>query len=148
MGFKKGNNHWIKGAFNHWGERRAVNLVCPICSVEFQSYPSRIKDGRGKFCSRKCSSISKKENIKERNPNWRGGRFTHTNGYIVIRKPNHPKANRKGYIYEHRFVAENKIGRILKDDEVAHHLDGDKKNNNQDNIVVMKVSDHARLPRM
>jgi len=28
--------------------------TCPVCEKEFKTYPSRIKGGRGKFCSKEC----------------------------------------------------------------------------------------------
>lgn len=38
--------------------------------------------------------------------------------------------------YEHRAVAEEKLGRPLQDGEVVHHEDQNKNNNQPDNIVV------------
>ena len=33
----------------------ALTRFCTICLREFKTYPSRVKQGRGKYCSRKCS---------------------------------------------------------------------------------------------
>jgi len=38
--------------------------------------------------------------------------------------------------YEHRVVAEKLINRPLKSTEDVHHKDGDKNNNNDDNLIV------------
>lgn len=38
--------------------------------------------------------------------------------------------------YEHRRVAEQKLGRPLKDGETIHHEDGNKKNNSKNNVFI------------
>jgi len=48
--------------------------------------------------------------------------------------------------HTHRIVAEQKLGRPLKADEVVHHLDGDKRNNSPDNIRVFpSQKEHAEF---
>lgn len=42
-------------------------------------------------------------------------------GYIRVYLPNHPERNTRGWVYEHRVVAEQKIGRRLEPNEVVHH---------------------------
>jgi len=63
------------------------------------------------------------------------------NGYNGIYLPEHPRAytseNWVGWVYEHIVVAEQVIGRPLNDGEIVHHLDGNKKNNRPDNIIVL-----------
>lgn len=75
--------------------------------------------------------------------NWQGGKRTNHNGYIEIHKPDHHRARGNGYVFEHIVVAENKIGRKLEEDEVVHHIDGDKKNNKPKNLKVMKINEHS-----
>ena len=48
----------------------------------------------------------------------------------------------------HRWIMEQKLGRKLKRNEVVHHLDGDSKNNDIDNLSVMSLSDHSRSHRL
>lgn len=57
--------------------------------------------------------------------------------------PNHPKATKNGYVLYHRVVVENYLGRILEDNEVVHHKDGDKHNNTIENLEVMSANEHA-----
>lgn len=45
--------------------------------------------------------------------------------------------------HEHRVVAEEKYGRKLTFDDVVHHIDGDKRNNHPDNLVVLTRSEHC-----
>lgn len=72
------------------------------------------------------------------NPNWRGGRSVSSHGYILIRVGRkHHLADIRGYAYEHRLVAERKLGRRLIPGELVHHIDDDKKNNHPENLVVV-----------
>lgn len=58
------------------------------------------------------------------------------NGYECVYMPNHHRAFDNECIYEHILKAEEKIGRELKDEEVVHHIDFDKTNNNYDNLMI------------
>ena len=44
----------------------------------------------------------------------------------------------------HRFLMEKKIGRKLDFNEVVHHKDGDKSNNDLENLEVIDRSSHSR----
>lgn len=74
-----------------------------------------------------------------------GGRNVCSNGYVEIIVPNHPATNARGYVYEHRIVAERKLGRYLRPDEVVHHIDGNKINNSPGNLIVLSNENHAQL---
>ena len=39
--------------------------------------------------------------------------------------------------HEHRLVAEEKLGRPLRKGEVVHHIDGDYKNNDPNNLMIL-----------
>ena len=78
-----------------------------------------------------------------KNPNWRGGRVIASNGYVLIRVgKNHHLADVRGYAYEHRLVAEKKIGRSLLAGEHVHHIDGDTQNNLPSNLEVLTAAEH------
>jgi HNH endonuclease len=79
--------------------------------------------------------------------NWRGGRSKHGGGYIKIMKPDHPYADGNGYVLEHRYVMEQKIGRILRPEQVVDHIDRNRSNNHPDNLALHEtraqhVKDH------
>jgi len=72
------------------------------------------------------------------NPNWHGGRVIASNGYVLIRVgTGHHLSDVRGYAYEHRLVAEEKIGRQLLPNELVHHKDENKQNNSPDNLEVV-----------
>ena len=72
----------------------------------------------------------------ELNPNWKNGRANHSLKYILVRCPNHPFIDGRGYIFEHRLVMEKHLGRYLTEEEVIHHIDGNPKNNDISNLML------------
>jgi len=80
-------------------------------------------------------------------------------GYVLVYVgKKHHLADCRGYVYEHRLVAEENLGRRLRPGEQIHHLDGDRANNKSENIRVManlaahrvlhrKAASTRRLPR-
>lgn len=68
--------------------------------------------------------------------NWHGGRTKASHGYILIRV--HPdKPGALAYEYEHRIVAEKKLGRPLIKGEIVHHINRNKTDNRPENISVV-----------
>jgi predicted nucleic acid-binding Zn ribbon protein len=71
------------------------------------------------------------------------------NGYVVVHDPTNPAAMRNkcwdGYVYEHIRVAQKFMGRLLREEEVVHHLDGDRSNNNPKNLLVIERSQHVKI---
>ena len=66
--------------------------------------------------------------------------------YEYITDKTHPRANADGSVYLHIVIAEKKLGRFLLPDEVVHHRDLNKLNNNPDNLMVFATKgDHTRF---
>lgn len=60
-----------------------------------------------------------------------------SNGYVLVRVGKaHHLADCRGYAYEHRLVAEQKLGRRLNKGEMVHHINGNKQNNAPENLEV------------
>lgn len=55
-------------------------------------------------------------------------------GYIVWYDPKCVHANSQGWVYEHRYVMGEHIGRRLTKEENVHHLNGDRSDNRLDNL--------------
>ena len=70
---------------------------------------------------------------------------THSiNGYRAFYDPDHPLANASGIVYVHREVVSRKLGRWLTSAECVHHKDGNRANNDPDNLVVTTLAEHSR----
>ena len=68
-------------------------------------------------------------------------------GYVLVWNPNHPNANKgkgKGYIFEHRLVMSEHLGRALEKNEVVHHKNGNKSDNRIENLELLTNEEHMR----
>ena len=98
---------------------------------------------RGKvYCSKRCMGVGKQGHPPN---NWKGGRFVSSTGYVWVYWPENAMAGKRGYVLEHRLVASFfHLGRDLTPDEVVHHIDRDRGNNDPSNLVVTTRGAHAR----
>lgn len=108
-----------------------------VCSMHYQRLRNRGEVGPPTVLSRAGSN----------NANWRGGRVRggHEMRYWKIHRPDHPNADVLGYVLEHRLVMERTLGRLLRADEIVHHLNHDPADNRPENLAVMTQSDHVRV---
>lgn len=104
---------------------------------------SKFKKGHTPWNKGKYVRLSPKSEFRKgmKPHNWKGGRINHK-GYIYIFKPNHPNSSQTGYILEHRLVMETSIGRCLKPNEIVHHKDGNRLNNDISNLVLTIRAKH------
>lgn len=66
-------------------------------------------------------------------------------GYILIYKPNHPFASKRGFLMEHRLVMEKKLGRYLEKYEIIHHKNGIKDDNRIENLQIVTRHIHVKM---
>lgn len=114
-----------------------IQKICAHCNKLLYIYPSEIKRGGGRFCSRKCYFLNSKISRKgSNNPCYRGGKRTNK-GYVLILKPDHPFTTKVGYVYEHRLVMEKHLKRYLTKKEVVHHKNKNKSDNRIENLELL-----------
>lgn len=72
-----------------------------------------------------------------------GNRCKISQGYFWIYKPDHPRCNYK-YVKRAVLVIEEKIGRPLFNGEFPHHVDGNRMNDDPDNLEITNRSKHMK----
>lgn len=133
---------------------RSMDLKCEQCNKDFRIPLAWYKRRKHHYCSRKCYAKSKigiklskqtraKMSARHKgilNHEWKGGRYTGSDGYVHIRD-----IENKRYIREHQLVMEREIGRKLVKGEVVHHKNGIKTDNRLYNLELLTISQHKKL---
>lgn len=113
----------------NWSGR--VKFNCEVCGKETSQRLSNYKKSKGHhFCSHAC--FGKWSSI-----NMVGNKHR---GYIYLRLDGRR-------VYEHILVAEKALGRKMKRGEVVHHINGDKADNRNCNLLICDKSYHGWLEK-
>ncbi len=119
---------------------RHMWCVCPGCKKERWV---QLRSGNlpvSHFC-RVCA------NSGDRNPIWKGGRYTHNTGYTMVLlsrdDPFLAMASTNHYVFEHRLVMAQHLGRCLTRQEVVHHKNGLKEDNRLENLELKTMGQHS-----
>ena len=133
---------------------KLLSKICPSCNNTFKTYLS----ANSKHCSSKCYGKSlighagyfngkKRLNVSGNNHwNWKGGKTKNTASYILIYQPNHPHKDKDGYVREHRLIAEKYLDRIIKKEEVIHHINHIRTDNRPENLYIFSTQlEHRRF---
>jgi len=114
-------------------------IKCEICQKPYYRDLNNHNRGGRPVCSQEC------KNKLMRSPTG-SKKFKRGNGhgYILIKNPTHPEA-RKGYVPEHRLVMEQKIGRLLKNNEYIHHINCDVQDNREENLIIVNRWNHNTI---
>lgn len=130
---KNNKNNFCSISCHNLFKVNKISLNCDFCGKKIKMVPSRVALSTLHFCNRRCSDDYL---IGKNNPRWMGGVGIHRNGYVW---------NRDIGEYEHRIFAEKALGRRLKKGERVHHINGDKADNRNTNLLICDRSYHALI---
>jgi hypothetical protein len=122
-----------------YGSQKKIKAKCDSCGKfyhliyrnYFNSQKKRNFSGKT-FCS-SCAVSKSNQNRPKNSKNW----YISGDGYKMIKTGK--KINGigwKAYTKEHKLILEKKLGRPLKTGEIVHHLDSNKLNNSENNLVL------------
>lgn len=124
-----------------------IEKPCVVCGRPVLRYPSEWNYTPTPLCGANCRTARRRETGQgSKNPDWKGGRYIEPGkGYVLVRRPDHPRARQNGYVLEHILVAEEMLGRPLKPGERVHHRDRNEANNQPENLRVYSSNgEHLR----
>lgn len=123
-----------------------ISKICKYCGKKYLTYSC--KSNISKYCSMKCRSLDinpLKGLLGKNNPCWKGGLIKTSQGYVLIYHPNHPSNINGKYIRRSRLTTEQHLHRHLTEEEVIHHINSIKDDDNPNNLYIFSSNhDHAK----
>ena len=101
-----------------------------ICSIPGCGKPHA---GRG-YCTGHLGQVIKHGGIVSEKLAPRNGVSTGGSGYVILKRPSHPAANKRGYVKRCNIVWEENTGHPVIPPECIHHRNGNKKDDNFQNL--------------
>ena len=81
---------------------------------------------------------------REQHPCWKGGQSIN-GGYVRVLMREHPAASSSGYVSRARLIAERVLGRYLKPGETVHHINENKQDDRNCNLLICEHALHSFL---
>ncbi len=124
--------------------QRRIYLACPKCGKErWVALPSTKRPDYTGLCHQCNASIRGGNRVKK------GYRGKHSDGYIVIKlQPDdffYPMAGRDGYVFEHRLMMAQSLGRCLHSWEIVHHRNHKRDDNRIENLQLVSDDKHKQI---
>lgn len=116
-------------------KRKLISAVCEFCGGDFEARP----DSAGRFCSVACSNRNK----------VRVGHHAANGGLSFDRDSGRWKIMcRDGtQMWFYRGVMAAQVGRLLTEEEIVHHRNGDPADDRPENLMLTTREEHIELHR-
>ena len=123
-------------------QKKSISEITEELNLSRKVVITRLKWFGIKAEERPKNSNTKKRHLFEKGSAWKGGIKHRKNSYNAVLKPNHPRANKDGYVQEHILVWEKHYKKELPKGWVIHHLNGIKNDNHIENLLAMIQKKH------
>lgn len=116
--------------------KEKAEIICNNCNVVFHVYPSQ--KHKYKFCSKFCrTKIRSKETKGDKNPNWQGG-------VSKLPYPYNFSEISKNILSYYNYKCQNKYCWGKDKRMTTHHIDYNKHNCNEENLIALCSSCNSR----
>jgi len=118
--------------------RNCVDCGTQIVAVYFA------KEIENTYCG-SCAQKRRTDRLRgPLNPNWKGGKKI-KKGYVYLKRPDHFKADSRGYVQRSHLIWEQMTGHYPIKGEIIHHKDGSTDNDDIENLQLMTIGEHVSL---
>ena len=123
----------------------ATTRPCEVCGISVTRCASQMREHV--FCSRKCASVFTSKRMSDMNAELNPDRMVLSTRLKLKAARTKEDSTCYGKTFgrhTHRVVAEQMLGRPLKQGEVVHHIDRNRRNNDPSNLMIFpSQAEHA-----
>lgn len=118
---------WLTG-------RKQILVACIDCGIP--RWTNLVKGCPRYLLCRSCAGWARA---------WKGGIIKDSKGYVRVFNPEHPFADKSGYVKRATLVLEEKLGRFLGEGMLAHHKNEIKEDDSPENLEEFAHGKHTKL---
>jgi hypothetical protein len=122
----------------YWDEGKSLHQVARYFSIHHTNLLIRFRRFNIPVRTHREAAKGPPLRYGKDNPAWKGGQYIDKRGYVHVRINGNVR-------YLHRVIAEQVLGRKLKENEAVHHIDGNRSNNTNVNLLICTRSYHNWL---
>jgi hypothetical protein len=142
-------SNWVQRAEGFWHEpflairkgkkvlewRKWQEHFCENCGTKSLRFGKKVR-----YCTQTCANQTIKKFGKD-HMRWNNGEAHCSSGYIMVLTSRKPRK----YVFQHRLVMQEYLGRELSLSEVVHHINHNRSDNRLENLQVLSRAEHIKI---